>query len=355
MKVTDIQTKTTVKQLKEPFVTAIRKVTKIEVISVSVTLSTGETGRGAAAPTYAITGESSESINAALSGPISEDLLHVEGGFQQLLCKIQASCAGNSSAKAAMDIALHEAYAASKEITLIELLGGGPLLMENDMTISLGSRQHMEEQMQKHLGAGYRILKVKLGKNPETDLQTILFLKEKANGRALFRIDANQAWKPKEAIHFIRKLERQNVPLELIEQPVKSWDLEGLAYVTNHVHTPVMADESCATRKDALKIVQMRAADMINIKLMKSGGIREAWAVADIAEAAGIPCMMGSMMESAASVQAAAAIANAHPNITMYDLDAPAWLQEKSDNLLFGSPYVDLDSPYKPSSMPEEV
>ena len=146
--------------------------------------------------------------------------------------------------------------------------------------------------------------------------------------RSKLRLDANQGWTPKEAVRGVRRLEDAGLDIELVEQPVKAWDIEGLKFVTDNVETPIMADESMFSPHDAFKILSMRAADMINIKLMKCGGIHNALRIVSIAEACGVECMVGSMIESKVSITAAAHLACAKKNITRFDLDAVVLLAE---------------------------
>src|SRR5699024_4684030 len=94
---------------------------------------------------------------------------------------------------------------------------------------------------------------------------------------------------------------------------------------------PIMADESLFSPKDAFQLVSGHYVDLLNIKLMKCAGIANAWKIASIAETSGIACMIGSMMEPAHSVGAAAHFAAAHPNVTYFDLHAPLWLTEPSE------------------------
>lgn len=117
--------------------------------------------------------------------------------------------------------------------------------------------------------------------------------------------------------------------VELVEQPVASYDIEGLAFVTNNVSTPIMSDESCFNSKDALRLIKARAVDFVNIKLMKCGGIHEALKINSICEAAGVECMIGCMVEETnIGVTAAAHLAAATKNITRADLDATFGLNE---------------------------
>lgn len=100
-------------------------------------------------------------------------------------------------------------------------------------------------------------------------------------------------------------MEDLNLNIELVEQPVKYHDLEGLKQVTEHTETPIMADEAVFTSIDARRVLEMRGADLINIKLMKAGGIHEALKINRLAEAYGVPCMVGSMIETKLGISAA--------------------------------------------------
>ena len=126
-------------------------------------------------------------------------------------------------------------------------------------------------------------------------------------------------------MHAIRAMEDAGIQLELVEQPVKAADLEGLRYVTERVTTPIMADESVFEPAQVIELIRMRAADIVNIKLMKTGGISNALHIADIAAMYEIDCMIGCMVETSISVAAAAHIAVAKADvITKVDLDGPS-------------------------------
>ena len=123
-------------------------------------------------------------------------------------------------------------------------------------------------------------------------------------------------------------MEDTGLNIEFVEQPVPAEDLEGLKYVTERTATPIMADESVFSIYDAKRVLEMRAADLINIKLMKSGGIYQALKINTLAEANDITCMVGSMIETKIGITAAAHLAASQPNILFYDFDAPLMLAE---------------------------
>ena len=130
---------------------------------------------------------------------------------------------------------------------------------------------------------------------------------------------------PEQAIDIITGFLEDGLPIDLVEQPVAAANIEGLARVSAAVEVPIMADESVWNVEDARRLVEADAVDMLNIKLAKTGGLRGALAIADIALEAGVECMVGAMMEPRISISAAAHLAIAHPAITMIDLDPPFW------------------------------
>ena len=129
---------------------------------------------------------------------------------------------------------------------------------------------------------GFDSLKIKVGKDIGVDIERVKAIHAAVEGRALLRLDANQGWTAKQAVYALQTLEDAGVRLELVEQPVKAQDLEGMRYVTERVHTPIMADESVFGPTEVIELIRMRAADIINIKLMKTGGISNAIRIADI-------------------------------------------------------------------------
>jgi L-alanine-DL-glutamate epimerase-like enolase superfamily enzyme len=160
------------------------------------------------------------------------------------------------------------------------------------------------------------------------DIERVKAIYAAVEGRALLRLDANQGWTAKQAVFALQTLEDAGVRLELVEQPVKAQDLEGMKFVTERVHTPIMADESVFGPTEVIELIRMRAADIINIKLMKTGGLSNAIHIADICGMYGMECMIGCMVETSVSVSAAVHLAVAKSSvITKVDLDGPSLCQ----------------------------
>lgn len=326
MKIQSIQFGMLKVPLKTPFKTAMRTVDHIEDVVIMVQTDTGHTGYGSAPATAVITGETHGSIIEAISGVIGPGMIGREiENLNGLTDSIRNSIVRNFSAKAATEIAIYDLFGQLYKAPLYKLLGGGENSISTDITISVDYIDKMVEDTRKAIDLGFETLKVKVGKDPALDIERIKAIYAAVNERALIRLDANQGWTPKQTVYVLRALEEAGVRLELVEQPVKGEDIEGMKYVTERVSTPVMADESSFGPREANELIRTRAADIINIKLMKTGGISNAIKIADIAGTYGVECMIGCMLESSIGVAAAAHIAVAKSSvITKVDLDTPS-------------------------------
>ncbi len=319
--------------LKTPFKTALRTATAVEEVTVRIHTACGRVGWGAAPATAAITGETVASIQQAVQGPIQSALLGRDATyFENVMAALHGSLMGNTSAKAAVDMALYDLFAQHCGLPLYQLLGGTRQRLETDLTISLNTPEQMVQDSLRAAEDGFTLLKVKLGQGDEdAELGRLRAIRAALGSAIRLRVDANQAWNPKQSVRLIRRMEDEGLCPELVEQPVPAQDIEGLAYVSAQVYTPILADESVFSPTDALRLIQRRAADLINIKLMKTGGIHKALQICALAQASGMGCMMGCMLESPLSAAAAAHLAAAHPAITLVDLDGPS--------LCAGNPY----------------
>jgi L-alanine-DL-glutamate epimerase-like enolase superfamily enzyme len=234
---------------------------------------------------------------------------------------------GNTSAKAAIDMALYDCLSQFCGLPLYQFLGGHKKELETDFTVSVNSPEEMGDDAVSYIQKGFNVLKVKVGKDDiSKDLERIKEIRKRVGNTIKIRLDANQGWTAKDAIKTIRKMEDSDLRIELVEQPVKADDLEGLKQVTDSVETLIMADESVFTPKQAFQVLKTRSADLINIKLMKAGGIYQAQIINQLAETCGVECMVGSMIETRLGITAAAHFAASKANITRFDFDAPLML-----------------------------
>lgn len=329
MKITDIKLGMLRVPLKTPFKTALRTVNQVEDVVVVIETDTGHKGYGEAPPTAVITGDTHGSIIEAIRTLIRPKLIGMKvENLNDILATISQSAVRNSSAKAAVEIAVYDLFAQFYDAPLYKILGGGEPTLSTDITISVDYIDKMVADSVAAVERGFESLKIKVGKDIGVDIERVKAIYGAVEGRALLRLDANQGWTPKEAVYAIRTLEDAGIKLELVEQPVKAADLAGMKYVTERVYTPVMADESGFGPREVIELIQMRAADIINIKLMKTGGIANAMKIADICGVYDMQCMIGCMLETSISVSAAAHLAVAKANIiTKVDLDGPSLCQ----------------------------
>ena len=315
--------------LKKPFKTALRQVNSAEDIIIKVIADSGETGFGNAPPTAVITGDSQDSIIAAIRdtlGPkiIGMDVENLEG----ILSALDAGMLHNHSAKAALDIAVHDLFGKRFGLPLYKFFGGYCNSMETDLTISLNGPEEMVRDAAEAVAEGYAAIKIKVGNEPALDIKRVRAIRAAVGPAIKIRLDANQGWSAKEAVRTIRSFEADGLDIELVEQPVKAHDFEGLKYVTERVETDIMADESAFGPFEVFRLLSMRACDMINIKLMKAGGLHNAVKIANFAETVDVQCMMGCMLESKVGITAAASIAAGKKIVTRADLDAAVLLAE---------------------------
>ncbi len=314
-----------------PFKTALRTVDCVNDIVVRIETDDGAVGFGEAPPTAVITGDTKGSIVTAIRDFIAPSLIGMDiENIDGIMRKLHGCILKNTSAKAAVDMAVYDLYAQHLNRPLYKVLGGNSNEVETDLTISVNDIPEMVQDSLRAVEEGFRILKIKVGKGGKpgaagyADVARIKAIREAVGPDIILRVDANQGWNAKDAVRIIHAMEDAGLDIDLVEQPVNAHDFKGMQLVTASVATPILADESVFSAEDAIRMIQERAADLINIKLMKTGGIYEALKICSIAEIYGVECMIGCMLESKIAVSAAAHLAAAKGIITRADLDGPS-------------------------------
>ncbi|MEY3090059.1 MAG: hypothetical protein RL113_375 [Pseudomonadota bacterium] len=323
MKITDIRTTILKAPLKTPFVTALRRVEILEDLVVIMECDDGTIGYGEGAPTPVITGETIGSMIAAIDYLKPLILGREIEEFDDILKNIHSRILHNTTAKSALEIALFDLKAKASKAPLYKMLGGTKTHFNTDITISMNGIDRMVEDALHAVSLGYETLKIKIGEDPINDSERIIKLYEALPRNITMRLDANQGWSADEAIDLLHRIESKGIIAECIEQPVKADDIEGLRYIKERVQTPLLADESVFSLKDARMLFELQAVDYINIKLAKTGGISQALQLADLAKSYDTKCMIGCMLEGPISVAAGVHLASAKADIvSMLDLDA---------------------------------
>jgi L-alanine-DL-glutamate epimerase-like enolase superfamily enzyme len=329
MKITQITAKIIRLDLLRPLTIAIGTISGGETILVKVETDEGITGYGEGTSVPFVTGETPETILSAVSF-LREPLLGLDPwGIGHIHRVMDGALVHGGAAKAAIDIALYDIMGKHAGIPLYRLLGGHASELETDMTIGIGTPEDMAREAVRLVETGFRQIKVKAGICPDEDVEAIHQIRAAVGEDVRLKVDANQGWSAGDAAQTVSRLAAYGV--EAVEQPVPAWDVDGLAYVRSKSPLKIMADESCFTPVDAVRLIRAGAVDMINIKLMKCGGLYRAMQISAIAAAAGIPCMLGCMMESRISIAAGAALVASDPNFVYGDLDSFLDFQERED------------------------
>lgn len=322
MNITEIQIAQLTIPLIQPFITAVRRTECVHDVVILVKTDCGAIGYGSAASTPAITGDSTESIITTLKTILGPPLIGrniVE--LNSLLLMNNQAIDGHTSAKAAIDIALHDLFAQYCGLPLYQLLGGHKNQINSCITISVKAQKEMVSDAVKLLQQGHNTLKIKLGLNPVEDMERVRAIRKAVGPNIRLLVDANQGWSVQDALKIIQTFTQEHLNIKLIEQPIKANEVLHLKAISTQVDCPIIADEACFSPQDALYMATINACDGVNIKLMKSGGIDQAQAIYHIAKTAQMQIMVGCMLESPIGIAAIASFAVSKPDILYADLD----------------------------------
>ncbi|MFB6270211.1 MAG: dipeptide epimerase [Halobacterium sp.] len=307
----------------------------------------GNVGVGGAGPS-AHYGETLATVEAVLPDLLAvvervddpHNLARIEAGMREVV-------EGNPAARSAVSIALHDLAAKRAGLPLYEYWGLDPAQsLDTSYTIGIDDEETMREKTLEAVDRGYGTLKVKLGTPRDEQLLSTV---RRAAPDATIRVDANEAWTPKEAVRNIEWLDDYGV--EFVEQPVPAENTEGLKYVYERSALPIAADESCVVASDVPDIADR--CDIANLKLMKTGGLREAKRLIHAARAHGLEVMCGCMIESNASIAAACHLA---PLLDYADLDGSLLLERDDfEGVPMPAGHIDLQAADRPGTGARET
>ena len=307
-------------KLKEPYSISYESVDSCESVLFRMTTDKGLTGLGIAAPDLAVTGETVEDVYDCYTSIIEPFLKGCDVfEYAWIMESLKDSLPDNPSARAMVDMALYDIIAQKAGVPLYKLLGGYRKEIATSITIGIMPVHMALGYTKEHLKRGFKILKIKGGAIVEEDIEKIIRIRESAGNHIRIRFDANQGYTLEESMKFMK--ETADADVELLEQPTHRNDLKLLKKVTQKASIPVMADESLLSLSDVFQLSKKGCSDLINIKLMKTGGIMEAMHINSVARAAGIKAMVGCMDESALGIAAALHFTLSRPNVEYADLD----------------------------------
>ena len=334
----------TVSSLQAPLIQPFRIATgqhdQLDNLLVTLQLESGVIGYGEAAIASHITGETLEQTKENLSvaaeclaGQSVTDYLRISSWMHDSFPK-------NKAAVAAVETAILDALTKSMKMPLWKLFGTKAHLLKSDITIVIASLEETSTKTKEFYAQGFRSFKVKIGKDMDLDLKRVAAVAKLAPQGQII-LDANQGYDATQTLGFLKMLEKSKIKVDLIEQPVAKADIEGLQRVTRVSKVDVCADESASSIADVVRLIELKAVDAVNIKLMKTGLIH-GFEIARLAKANGLKIMMGGMMESNVAMTAAAHLAAACGGVEFVDLDTPFFIKGETKR----NPYLSANGVY---------
>ncbi|MFM8742538.1 MAG: mandelate racemase/muconate lactonizing enzyme family protein [Cytophagales bacterium] len=305
----------------KPYTIAFKTVDEVNNAFVEIELDNGITGIGAGNPSEYVTGEHFEQCTAALEEKniaflVGRDIREIH----QLTFEVWQKLPANPAARAALDIALYDAFTKFLNVPLVKYLGQKIQSMPTSNTIGIKNVEETLKEAQEYGERGFKVLKVKLGIDLQEDIERIVKLREKFGKKFVIRIDANQGYDTAKTVEFYNKT--KHLEVELIEQPLPAKEIEKMRQLPAEIRKVIAADESLLSPKNALEIVKPPvAAGIFNIKLMKCGGISQGLKIAEIGLHEGIDLFWGCNDESIISITAALHLAFSCSNTKYIDLD----------------------------------
>jgi L-alanine-DL-glutamate epimerase-like enolase superfamily enzyme len=303
-------------KLSNPSIVAYESTDTAPNVIVRLETESGLAGWGNAAPDEHVTGETALSVERTIVELFHDQLIGADALRIEIIWhELRRLAPAQPTAVAAIDIALYDLLGKAANLPLHRLLGGARDGIETSVTLSIEETQTSVERALAFQSRGFRALKIKCGLDAEADIERVRAVRRAVGDAMRISLDANQGYTAAQSLRVIDALRDCNIAF--IEQPVAAGDLEALREVCVRSPVPVMADESVLDARDVLAT----PAPLVNLKLMKTGGITGALKANAVAEARGIRAMIGCMDESRVSMAAAAHLALALDNIVHADLD----------------------------------
>ena len=313
-------------KLKTPFKLALGELRDITTLIIKIETDDGVTGYGEASPYAPVNGETNETEQAALPVFVNALTGCDPRNLEQVHARMDVVMAGHTALKCGIDTACSDILGKAASLPLWQLLGGHSHIVTTDITIPIGTPAQMVVSARTYVAAGFTALKLKAGDNEAADIAAINAVCAAVGPTISVKVDANQAWTVSQTLRIAAQLRAPN--LIAIEQPVPDWQLLSLPLLRAQSPVALMLDESIHNAHDAADAIRLNAADLINIKLAKSGGLFGAAAIDATAAAAGVPCMVGCNAETRLGTAASAHFIAAHENVHYGDIDSFMLLAE---------------------------
>lgn len=344
MKITAIHLYAIRLPLRSPFVISYGSYSDMPSIIVKMETDEGIIGYGEGVADDHVTGESWESTFHTLKHTLTPALIGKNPmNIEKIHDMMDNTIYGVPTAKAAIDIACFDIMGKKLNQPVYQLIGGR-YHEEFPVThvLSIADPEDMAEEAASMIQKGYQSFKMKVGTNVKEDVKRIEAVQERVGNDIAIRIDVNQGWKNSaNTLTALRSLGHLNI--DWIEQPVIADDIDAMAHIRSKTDLPLMIDEGLKSSREMRQIIKLEAADKVNIKLMKCGGIYPAVKLAHQAEMAGIECQVGSMVESSVASSAGFHVAFSKKIITSVELTGPLKFTKDIGNLHYDVPFIRLN------------
>ncbi len=304
--------------MKKPFKIALGSTNSYEGFFVSVESTDGTTGYGEATTTPFITGDTMGSIEDELK-VFSKELVGLEESPEIVNIRMKELMKASKSSRNAIDCAVWDLIGKKASMNLTRLLGNHKKSITTSYTIDLVDSKTAANQARELITQGIKIFKIKMGTGIQSDVERVRSVREIIGPKPIVYVDFNQSYTPKMTIEIAKRLDEFNI--EFLEQPVSADDISGLKFARDNSSIPVFADEAIFNQKNVTDVLSREAADGINIKLMKSGGITDSIKMVDTAQSFGIPVMIGCMVETRLANTSGLVVALSRSGVKYADLD----------------------------------
>lgn len=305
----------------KPYTIAFKTITEVRNVFVEINLDEGISGIGSGNPSEYVVGENIDQSIEALEMKNLDFLLGRDiRELHQLTFEVWKNFPDNPGARAALDIALYDAFTKYLGIPLVKYLGQKIKKLPTSNTIGIKNVEETLREAEDYVKRGFRVVKLKLGRDLDEDVERVMKLRERFGNQIVIRVDANQGYSVDQTIQFYGRT--YDADVELIEQPLPANDIAEMKSLPKEVKEVIAADESLITPADAIELLKPpRASGIFNIKLMKCGGVSQALKIADIALHSDIDLFWGCNDESIVSITAALHAAFSCSNTKYIDLD----------------------------------
>ena len=344
MKISSVEIYAIELPLIEPFIISYDTYDTMPSIIVKMTTDEGIVGDGEAGPDEHVTGETGESTYMVLKHQLAPVVIGQDPcSFEKIHELMDKTVYQVPAAKAAIDIACFDIAGKKLNVPVYQLIGGRyhekfPITH----VLSIGTPEKMANEAAERVEMGYRSFKMKVGTEVMKDVERIQAVREKVGDAIDIRVDVNQGWhNAATTLKGLRAL--RDVNLDWLEQPVDADDIDAMVEVKSKTDVTLMIDEGLHGTKEMREIIAKRAADKVNIKLMKCGGIYPAMKLANMAEMAGIECQVGSMVESSIGSAAGFHVAFSKKIMKSVELTGPLKFSKDVGNLHYDVPFICLN------------